>query len=154
MGIEIERKFLVAGSGWRSGQPVQLKQGYLTRSNERVVRIRTEDEQAFITVKGAATGISRAEYEYPIPYEDAVALLEHLCLKPLIVKTRYLVPHAGFTWHVDEYHEPRADLVVAEIELARIDEPFELPDWIGAEVSGDPAYYNHNMILAVAGSAE
>jgi adenylate cyclase len=147
MGTEIERKFLVSGDDWRrQGTPVRMTQGYLTRSNERVVRIRTQDDDAFITVKGAPSGIARAEYEYPIPLEDAREMLSQLCLKPLIVKTRYRIVHAGFTWEVDEYHAPRADLVVAEIELSRIDEPFERPSWIGEEVSGNPAYYNHNML--------
>ena len=148
MGTEIERKFLVINDDWRrQGHPVRMTQGYLTRANDRVVRVRTADEQAWITVKGIATGISRAEYEYPIPLADAREMLQQLCLKPLIIKTRYLVTHAGFIWHVDEYHEPRADLIVAEIELDRVDEAFERPAWLGAEVSGNPAYYNHNMLL-------
>ena len=148
MGTEIERKFLVIGGEWRrQGRPARLSQGYLTRSNERVVRIRIANDQAFITVKGAPTGICRAEYEYPIPLVDAQQMLAALCIKPLIVKTRYLVLHAGLTWHVDEYHEPRAGLVIAEIELDRVDQSFERPHWIGAEVSGNPAYYNHNMLL-------
>jgi adenylate cyclase len=89
------------------------------------------------------------EYEYSIPLKDANEMLERLCLRPLIVKTRWLVRHAGSLWQVDEYHEPRSDLVVAEIELASVDETFELPPWIGEEVSGNPAYYNHTMVMGL-----
>src|ERR1700744_2341061 len=135
MGTEIERKFLVKGDDWRTlGTPIRIGQGYLGDSIERVVRVRTAGEQAYITVKGLNTGITRLEYEYSIPLKDANEMLERLCLKPLIVKTRWNVQHAGWLWQVDEYHEPRSDLVVAEIELASVDETFELPAWIGEEV--------------------
>jgi adenylate cyclase len=151
MGIEIERKFLVIGDDWRKlGTPLRLAQGYLGDSSERVVRVRTAGEQGFITVKGLNTGITRLEYEYSIPLQDANEMLERLCLKPLIVKTRWTLRHAGSLWQVDEYHEPRNDLVLAEIELATVDEAFELPAWIGEEVSGNPAYYNHTMVTGLA----
>ena len=150
MGTEIERKFLVKGRDWRAlGTPVKMSQGYLGHSPERVVRVRTAGEEGYLTVKGLNRGISRLEYEYPIPLEDAKEMLERLCLQPLIVKTRYFVPHAGAVWHVDEYHEPRNDLVLAEIELASVDAAFELPPWIGEEVSGNPAYYNHTMVMGL-----
>jgi adenylate cyclase len=152
MGTEIERKFLVKGDAWRRlGTPIRIAQGYLGDSIERVVRVRTAGEAAYITVKGLNTGIARLEYEYSIPLIDANEMLERLCLKPLIVKTRWNVHHAGSLWQVDEYHEPRSDLVVAEIELARVDETFELPPWIGEEVSGNPAYYNHTMVTGLRG---
>lgn len=147
MGTEIERKFRVKGTEWRrSGTSVRIAQGYLGDSIERVVRVRTAGAEAFITVKGLTQGISRLEYEYPIPLQDANEMLERLCLKPLIVKTRYTVSHAGAIWHVDEYHEPRSDLIIAEIELNTVDESFEHPPWLGEEVSGNPAYYNHTMV--------
>jgi CYTH domain-containing protein len=150
MGTEIERKFLVKGDEWRRlGRPVKIAQGYLGDSIERVVRVRTAGDEAYITVKGINRGISRLEYEYPIPLEDANEMLQKLCLKPLIVKTRYKVPYAGLVWDVDEYHEPRSDLILAEIELKRDDEKFELPPWIGEEVSGNPAYYNHTMVTSL-----
>jgi adenylate cyclase len=153
MAIEIERKFLVVGDDWRKlGTPVRMAQGYLGDSIERVVRVRTAGEVGFITVKGVSTGITRLEYEYSIPLADANEMLERLCLKPLIVKTRWLVRHAGSLWQVDEYHEPRSDLVVAEIELTSVEEAFELPPWIGEEVSGNPAYYNHTMVMGLHAS--
>jgi adenylate cyclase len=147
MGTEIERRFLVRGNAWRNlGKPTRIAQGYLGDSTERVVRIRTAGPEAYITIKSAATGISRLEYEYPIPLKDANELLERLCLKPLIVKTRHEIPYAGKIWQLDEYHEPRNDLVVAEIELTDPDEAIDLPPWIGEEVSGNPDYYNHTMV--------
>jgi adenylate cyclase len=155
MGTEIERKFLVKGDAWRRlGTPIRIAQGYLGDSIERVVRVRTAGEAAYITVKGLNTGITRLEYEYAIPLKDANEMLERLCLKPLIVKTRWDVHHAGSLWQVDEYHEPRSDLVVAEIELAGVDETFELPPWIGEEVSGNPAYYNHTMVTGLRAAGE
>jgi adenylate cyclase len=155
MGIEIERKFLVKGDEYRKlGTPTRIAQGYLGDSIDRVVRVRTAGEEGYITVKGINTGITRLEYEYSIPLEDANEMLERLCLKPLIVKTRWVVRHAGSLWQVDEYHEPRSDLVVAEIELSRVDETFELPSWIGEEVSGNPAYYNHTMVASLRAAAD
>jgi adenylate cyclase len=116
----------VKGDEYRKlGTPTRIAQGYLGDSIDRVVRVRTAGEEGYITVKGINTGITRLEYEYSIPLEDANEMLERLCLKPLIVKTRWVVRHAGSLWQVDEYHEPRSDLVVAEIELSRVDETFE-----------------------------
>ncbi|MEG2963671.1 MAG: CYTH domain-containing protein, partial [Janthinobacterium sp.] len=136
MGIEIERKFLLAGDAWRSlGQAVLLRQGYLSSTRERVVRVRIEGEQAMLTIKGANVGASRGEWEYPIPLADAVELLDGLCEQPLIEKYRHRIEHAGMVWEVDEFLGANAGLIVAEIELASEDQPFEKPDWIGAEVS-------------------
>ena len=147
MGIEIERKFLLAGDAWRGlGQPVLLRQGYLSSARERVVRVRIEGEQAMLTIKGANVGASRGEWEYPIPLADAVELLDGLCEQPLIEKYRHRIEHAGMVWEVDEFLGANAGLVVAEIELASEDQPFEKPEWIGAEVSGDARYYNANLI--------
>mgnify|MGYP003599189172 FL=1 len=147
MGIEIERKFLLAGDAWRGlGQAVLLRQGYLSSARERVVRVRIEGEQAMLTIKGANVGASRGEWEYPIPLADAVELLDGLCEQPLIEKYRHRIEHAGMVWEVDEFLGANAGLVVAEIELASEDQPFEKPEWIGAEVSGDARYYNANLI--------
>ncbi|MGK5064339.1 CYTH domain-containing protein [Janthinobacterium sp. LB3P112] len=147
MGIEIERKFLLAGDAWRGlGQPVLLRQGYLSSARERVVRVRIEGEQAMLTIKGANVGATRGEWEYPIPLADAAELLDGLCEQPLIEKYRHRIEHAGMVWEVDEFLGANAGLVVAEIELASEDQPFDKPDWIGAEVSGDARYYNANLI--------
>ena len=147
MGVEIERKFLLAGDAWRGlGQPVLLRQGYLSSARERVVRVRIEGEQAMLTIKGANVGATRGEWEYPIPLADAVELLDGLCEQPLIEKVRHRIEHAGMVWEVDEFLGANAGLIVAEIELASEDQPFEKPEWIGAEVSGDARYYNANLI--------
>lgn len=147
MGIEIERKFLLAGDAWRGlGQAVLLRQGYLSSTRERVVRVRIEGEQAMLTIKGANVGATRSEWEYPIRLADAAELLDGLCEQPLIEKYRHRIEHAGMVWEVDEFLGANAGLVVAEIELASEDQPFEKPDWIGAEVSGDARYYNANLI--------
>lgn len=147
MGVEIERKFLLAGDAWRGlGRAVLLRQGYLSSARERVVRVRIEGEQAMLTIKGANVGATRGEWEYPIPLADAVELLDGLCEQPLIEKVRHRIEHAGMVWEVDEFLGANAGLIVAEIELASEDQPFEKPDWIGVEVSGDARYYNANLI--------
>lgn len=147
MGVEIERKFLLQGDAWRGlGQAVLLRQGYLSSARERVVRVRIEGEQAMLTIKGANVGATRGEWEYPIPLADAAELLDGLCEQPLIEKVRHRIEHAGMVWEVDEFLGANAGLIVAEIELASEDQPFEKPEWIGAEVSGDARYYNANLI--------
>ena len=147
MGVEIERKFLLSGDGWRSlGQPVLLRQGYLSSQRERVVRVRIEGERATLTIKGGNVGATRGEWEYPIPLADAAELLEGLCEQPLIEKYRRRIEFEGMVWEVDEFLGANAGLLVAEIELTSEDQAFEKPDWIGAEVSADARYYNANLI--------
>jgi CYTH domain-containing protein len=99
-----------------------------------------------LTIKGVTSGISRLEFEYEIPRADADRLLDDLCERPLIEKTRYRVSAGGVTWEIDEFHGDNAGLVVAEVELAREDQPFERPAWLGDEVSGDPRYFNANLV--------
>jgi adenylate cyclase len=147
MGIEIERKFLPKGEGWRGlGQPTLMRQGYLVADPVRTVRVRIEGERAVITIKSKSTGASRGEWEYEIPVPDAAELLDRLCEQPLVEKVRHRIEHAGHTWEVDEFQGENAGLVVAEIELGSEDEAFETPDWIGREVTGDPRYYNSSLI--------
>ncbi len=147
MGQEIERKFLVKGEAWKAGaRGAVYRQGYLSSIKERVVRVRAVEDKGFLTVKGITRGVSRAEFEYQIPVEDAVLMLDHICEKPLIEKKRYKVPGGGLVFEVDEFFGENAGLVVAEVELADETQKIELPDWIGAEVSGDPRYFNSNLI--------
>lgn len=147
MATEIERKFLLANEQWRVGATGRrYRQGYLSTEKSRVVRVRTIDRDAFLTIKGATQGVSRLEFEYPIPFEDAEVMLEQLCERPIIDKTRYRIPHGAHVWEVDEFHGVNAGLVVAEIELASEDETFERPEWLGEEVSADPRYFNANLI--------
>jgi adenylate cyclase len=146
MAQEIERKFLVKGDGWRAlGRPRRIRQGYLCRDPARVVRVRVEDDGAWLTIKGPPSGAARAEFEYAIPRADADHLLA-LCPPPVIEKTRHEIAVAGLTWEVDEFHHPDRGLVLAEVELPRADFPLTLPDWVGAEVTGQSQYYNQNMV--------
>lgn len=144
MGIEIERKFLVSGDAWRNDSGVLYRQGYLNRDKARTVRVRIAGEAAFLTIKGKSTGATRAEFEYPVPLDDAQALLA-LCDGPLIEKTRYIIEHAGHRWEVDEFAGDNAGLVVAELELSAEDEAFDAPAWLGPEVTLDARYFNSNL---------
>ena len=147
MGIEIERKFLVVGDDWRRAPAVPYAQGYLNRDKQRTVRVRIVEDAAWLTVKGASAGATRAEFEYPIPVADAQQLLG-LCDGPLVRKLRRVVVHAGATWEIDEFQGDNAGLVVAEIELASEDAAFEAPPWLGAEVTHDARYFNSNLAAA------
>jgi CYTH domain-containing protein len=147
MAREIERKFLVTGTAWKDGASgTLLRQGYLSTIKERTVRVRTEDHRAMLTIKGLTVGVSRLEFEYEIPLADAVHMLDALCERPLVEKTRYRIPVNGHTWEIDEFHGENEGLVVAEIELASADDTFDRPDWLGQEVSNDPRYFNANLI--------
>jgi CYTH domain-containing protein len=147
MGKEIERKFLVTGDSWRAlGEGIVYRQGYLSTVKERTVRIRTINDKAYLTVKGLTQGISRVEYEYEIPVTDANEMLDELCERPLIEKTRYTISTAGHIWEIDEFDGENHGLILAEVELASEDQAVDLPDWVGAEVSDDPRYYNANLI--------
>lgn len=144
MGVEIEKKFLLRNDDWRqhADAGTLFRQGYLSGSEKSSVRVRIEGDKANINIKSATLGIRRQEFEYPIPIEDAKILLETLCQKPLIEKTRYHVTCNAYLWEVDVFEGDNAGLVVAEIELADENEVFAHPDWLGEEVSGDSRYYN------------
>ena len=150
MGIEIERKFLVTGDAWREAahDVVPMAQGYINdngameRGEQKAsVRVRIQGREAYLNLKSRELGHTRQEFDYPIPVEDAHALLA-LCVGGRIDKRRHLVRHAGHLWEVDEFLGDNAGLVVAEIELDHAEEIFERPDWLGAEVTDDPRYYN------------
>lgn len=147
MGTEIERKFLVRDDSFRSlAQGTRYRQGYLNSVKERVVRVRTIDDKGFLTIKGITTGATRAEYEYEIPVKEAEAMLDELCEQPLIEKNRYKIAHKGFVWEVDEFFGENQGLIFAEVELESEDQQFDKPDWITDEVTGDPKYFNSNLI--------
>ncbi len=146
MGIEIERKFLVGGNGWKAaaGEGVRCKQGYLDSGQGTTVRVRIIGEQAFLTIKGATTGITRSEFEYEIPVPDADELLV-LCGEAIVEKRRYFIQHVGMLWELDVFSGANAGLVMAEIELESERQPFALPEWVGEEVSSDPRYRNGHL---------
>ncbi|QNH22045.1 CYTH domain-containing protein [Xanthomonas sp. GW] len=150
MAIEIERKFLVTGDGWRAAahRVIPMAQGYIndqaamdSGAQKASVRVRIQGEEAFLNLKSRELGHTRQEFEYPLPLDDARALLA-LCVGGLIDKRRHLVQHQGHLWEVDEFLGDNAGLVVAEIELQSADEAFAKPDWIGSEVTDDARYYN------------
>ncbi|GGC41859.1 CYTH domain-containing protein [Siccirubricoccus deserti] len=158
MATEIERKFLLVSDEWKAGviQTYSLKDGLLARFGEGKVRIRHQEDWAFITVKGPRSGISRAEYEYKIPLEDAEELLS-LCQMPHIEKIRHIVPYAGLNWAIDIHLGPLAGIEFAEVELAHPEQPITLPPWIGEEVTHDPRYrkatlLKHRAAILRAGS--
>lgn len=151
MAREIERKFLVNTALWRpQGEGVFLRQGYLPMAGLTVARVRVGGDRAWLTIKGETRGMTRLEFEYPIPPADGEALLEGLCRRPLIEKTRHAEMVAGALWSVDVFHGDLAGLVLAEIELADESQIITLPPWAGREVTGDPRYYNSNLTGTLA----
>jgi CYTH domain-containing protein len=143
MGIEIERKFLLADDSWRPGPPgTRYRQGYICSQEGNTLRVRLAGDEAWLTVKGKGEGMSRREFEYPIPLEDAREMLDHLCIGHPIDKVRYRREFAGMTWEIDEFSGANEGLLVAEIELASEGQLFSLPSWIGNEVTGDSRYFN------------
>ncbi|MCG8363867.1 MAG: CYTH domain-containing protein [Pseudanabaenales cyanobacterium] len=145
MGQEIERKFLVQGDTWRSLAVGQVyRQGYLP-TEDCTVRVRVVGKTGFLTIKGPNVGISRAEFEYEIPAQDALDMMDALCVTPLIEKMRYRVQLNELTWEVDEFMGDNAGLIMAEVELENERQIIDLPEWIGEEVSDDPRYFNSSL---------
>jgi len=143
---EIERKFLVCENWPKADEGISCLQGYLSLKPERIVRIRLMNGQATLTIKALKTALTRHEYEYNLPIEDAEFLLHHVCIQPLIDKTRYQVFFHGFRWEIDEFHGLNSGLILAEVELTAEDQIIELPAWVGEEVTNDPRYYNANLV--------
>lgn len=146
MALEIERKYLVVSDSYRdmAENSSNIEQGYLSRDKERTVRVRIIDDKAFITIKGKNIGDTRVEFEYPIPLHEASELM-NLCIGRVIKKRRYYVPYREKMWEVDEFKGDLAPLVLAEIELSDTMEPFELPPFVGKDVTSDSKYYNSNL---------
>lgn len=147
MAKEIERKFLVVNDAYKnmSYQSINIAQAYISTDKRAIVRIRLWDDEAFLTIKGENSGITRDEWEYNIPATDAREMLERISTGTVISKTRHLVDFDGFKWEVDEFHSPLNGLTIAEIELPTAETDFPLPPFIGKEVTGDPAYYNSSI---------
>lgn len=147
MKLEIERKFLVQDDWPRPDSGMHCIQGYISADEQRVVRVRIMDNKARLTIKALKTKLTRIEYEYEIPVDDAKILLENLCIKPLIEKIRFTICSFGQKWEIDKFLGENSGLVVAEIELEQEDQPIELPEWLGEEVSHDSKYYNANLAV-------
>lgn len=146
MGIEIERKFLI---DLQKIPPLKkgnvIRQGYIKTENYVTVRVRISDEKAFLTLKGKNRGILRSEYEYSIPLNEAYEIIDELCEKNVIYKTRYLLDHAGHTWEIDIFEGDNEGLIIAEVELDSEMELIEIPEWVTKEVTGDQKYYNSSL---------
>ena len=152
MSIEIERKFLVNRMPWTAADiPYDITQGYMSLDSGRTVRVRTEFRPGFkkatITIKGEPVDISRTEFEYEIPYGDALQMLDNGMCLAVLKKRRYKILHGNHTWDVDEFLGHNSGLILAEIELRHTDESWERPDWISDEVTHDPRYYNSRLAL-------
>jgi adenylate cyclase len=149
MGVEIERKFLIDKEKWQQlAKPggVYFKQGYIVSDAQQTIRIRIAGDNAFLTIKGATTGISRKEYEYTIPVKDAQEMLDSFA-GSIVEKTRCYITFAGKVWEADEFLGDNQGLLVAEIELEHEAEEFEIPEWVMEEVTGDGRYYNSNLSI-------
>jgi adenylate cyclase len=151
MANEIEHKFLIRDDRWRQQveRSAPMRQGYLTSDARCSVRVRVADGQGFLNIKSViksgTLGIQRSEYEYPIPLAEAEEILDTLCEKPLLEKTRHYLHFGGRLWEIDEFAGDNTGLIVAEVELDRPDEPFARPDWLGEDVSHDIRYYNSQL---------
>ena len=147
MAKEIEHKYLVRPGAWQPADAgVRYRQGYLSAVKERVVRVRTAGGKGYLTIKGLTRGLSRSEFEYEIPAAEADLMLDGLCERPLIEKTRHRERHGAHTWEIDVFHGDNEGLVLAEVEVASEAEKVDLPAWAGEEVSDDPRYFNNNLI--------
>ena len=147
MALEIERKYLIDLEKIGTLENgIRIKQGYLSTNKDAVVRVRVKNDKAYLTIKGSNSGIARLEFEYEIPLNEANEMLEKLCQKPVIDKTRYLIKHDIHTWEVDIFYGDNDGLVVAEVELSSEDEFINLPTWIKEEVTTDARYYNSNLM--------
>lgn len=146
MGKEIEKKFLVKNTAFIAQAKTQqiIRQGYISSETDRTVRVRTKGEKGFLTIKGKTVGITRPEFEYEIPYREAIELLQSFC-DDIIEKTRYVIMQYDKAWEVDIFSGTNNGLILAEIELDSEEEEIILPDWIDNEVSDDPRYYNANL---------
>jgi len=146
MALEIEHKYLVVNDRYKdvAFKCVSISQGYLNRMPERTVRVRTVDDRGFLTVKGKNTCDVRLEFEYEIPYSDAISLLE-LCEPGIVEKTRFYVDFKGLIWEIDEFHGQREGLVIAEVEIPESGYKYEKPSFVGKNVTGDTRYYNSNL---------
>ncbi len=149
MALEIERKFLVIGDGWRAEatRALDMRQGYLVGEGGLAsVRVRMEGEAAKLNIKASVVGAARAEYEYEIPADDCRRMLDTLCVGR-VEKRRHYVERDGVTWELDEFINDNAGLVVAEVELTSVEQVFVRPTWLGRELTEDRRYYNHYLAL-------
>lgn len=150
--MEIERKFLVDRSKWNlveKNTVYQITQAYIEKNENLTIRVRLKNTKAYLTIKGKTTGISRSEFEYEIPFNDALELINKFASKT-ITKERFEIFHGKHLWEIDVFHGHLEGLIIAEIELNSENEEFEKPDWILGEVSYDQKYFNANLLDIVS----
>jgi adenylate cyclase len=154
MAKEIERKFLVKNDSWQTdfGAGVEYRQAYIRTVGNATVRLRTAGDKAYLTLKGPSSQAARDEYEYEIPFADALEMLQHLCDTPIVHKTRYTKKYDNYEWVIDVFHDENAPLVMAEIEFYKTECKFNLPAWAGQEVTEDFRYTNASLSLNPYGS--
>jgi adenylate cyclase len=147
MGLEIEHKFLLKNNDWKQHirESLDYKQGYLSSDKKRSIRVRLSNDKAWLNIKSATIGTSRQEYEYEIPLDEGQEILDSLCIKPIIEKTRHFIPYQQHLWEIDVFCGDNEGLIVAEIELSKVGEVFDRPSWLGEEVSDDLKYYNNSL---------
>ena len=146
MNNEIERKYLVNEFDTTLSQDkIEIKQGYIHSGEGRVVRVRTFNEKAYITVKYRKSKITRAEFEYEIPYDDAIDMLNNCCGNSVLIKTRYIYIYNGKKWEIDVFDGKNKGIILAEIELENENEEFDIPPFVIREVTSEPQYSNHNL---------
>ncbi len=146
--MEIERKFLLKSDNWKKSvsKTIHIKQGYISINPLSVVRIRITDSKSFLTIKGKGTDISHPEYEYEIPTKDAEEMYNLFCQDNGLAKIRHIVEYKGHKWEIDEFEGRHKGLILAEVEIKSENEKVEIPDWAAEEVTGNPKYYNSNLV--------
>jgi CYTH domain-containing protein len=147
MTVETEHKYLVNKELWKPEIPelsLKVKQAYIYSDAEKTIRVRQMGSMGYITIKGKTTGASRPEFEYEIPLSDALEMIEQFCSNA-IEKTRHYISYLGYTWEVDEFEGLNKGLIIAEIELSNENESYELPQWVGENVTADHCYANSNL---------
>lgn len=151
MATEIEHKYLIINNNYKilASSCKHICQGYLSKDKERTVRVRISDDNAYLTIKGKNHGDTRIEYEYSIPVKDARTMLSTLCIQPIIEKYRHIVEYHGNIWEIDEFKGALDGLVLAEIEIPYSEYKYDIPPFIGKNVTNDPRYYNSNLIDSI-----
>lgn len=146
MAIEIERRFLVDGDGWRelADDAADICQGYLSTDKNRVVRVRCSDGMGYITIKGLKQQSSAVEFEYEIPVGQAKEMIESLSVG-VVNKVRHTIAIGDLVWQVDEFSDENAGLIIAEVELDSESQEIDLPDWLGTEITQDCRYANSSL---------
>jgi adenylate cyclase len=150
MALEIERRFRVSSDAWRASvaRSTRITQGYLAITDHAVMRVRVRDDKGYVTIKSRDGRITRQEFEYPIPLDDAGSLLK-LCGQKILEKIRHEVTYAGYCWEIDEYLAPFEHLIIAEVELQSEAEDPVQPPWIGDEITHDASFSNSALAQRV-----